>query len=212
MIFEGSGFASPELVGPWSHSPLSALRQRQMMGPHRERSDAGRYILYREPPEEGSGFASPELVGPLHRERSGAGRYIIDMGNRRKAREYCLQILFQMEFSKQKLKDVLARFWEENPSVDEIKEFTLELVEGTLRNVTEIDSELESTSTNWKLTRMAAVDRNLLRQSAYEVLYREDIPSSVTINEAVEIAKKFGTEDSASFINGVLDKIAKLKD
>ncbi len=133
------------------------------------------------------------------------------MGNRRKAREYCLQILFQMEFSKQKLKEVMDHFWAENPSSDEVMAFTLELVEGTLRNVAEIDAELESSSTNWKLSRMAAVDKNILRQSAYELLYREDIPHSVTINESVEIAKKFGTDDSASFINGVLDKIAKHK-
>ncbi|EKD42191.1 MAG: hypothetical protein ACD_73C00279G0010, partial [uncultured bacterium] len=136
---------------------------------------------------------------------------LMTMGHRRKSREYCLQILFQMEVAKQKLKDVLTHFWEEIPAIDEVKEFTQNLVEGTLRNVTEIDHALESSSTNWKLSRMAVVDRNLLRQSTYELLYCEDIPHSVTINEAVEVAKKFGTDDSAAFINGVLDKIARQK-
>ncbi len=133
------------------------------------------------------------------------------MGARRKARELALQILFQIDFAKQKLKNVLLEFWKENPTEDEVKDFTQNLVEGTLRNLNEIDTLIETTSTNWKLSRMATVDRNLLRQSAYEILYVNDIPHSVTINEAVEIAKKFGTEESASFINGILDKIAHVK-
>lgn len=100
-------------------------------------------------------------------------------------------------------------FWKSHPSSGEIQDFTYHLVEGTLRNEKEIDGVIEGSSTNWKLSRMASVDRNLLRLAAYELLFLQDIPHSVTINEAVEIAKKFGTEDSPGFINGVLDKIAK---
>jgi len=133
------------------------------------------------------------------------------MGNRRKARELALQVLYQLECSGQKLKEILSYYWEENPVPDEVCQFSEKLLEGTLRNLKELDMLIESVSTNWKLSRMASVDRNLLRQAAFELVYLEDIPSSVTINEAVEIAKKFGTEESASFINGILDKIAKDK-
>ena len=133
------------------------------------------------------------------------------MGNRRKGREFALQILFEIEFSHEKLKQALEVFWNENEASPEIKSFTEDLVSGTLRNASEIDAMIEGSSTNWKLSRMASVDRNLLRQATYELLYLKDIPASVTINEAVEIAKKFGTEESSSFINGILDKIAKEK-
>ena len=133
------------------------------------------------------------------------------MGNRRKAREFALQILFEIEFSHEKLKGALEEFWKENQATPEIVLFTEDLVAGTLRNAVEIDAVIEGTSTNWKVSRMASVDRNLLRQATYELLYMKEIPSSVTINEAVEIAKKFGTEESSSFINGILDKISKDK-
>lgn len=133
------------------------------------------------------------------------------VGSRRKARELSLQILFQINFSRQNLKEVLNIFWKENNVTPEVSDYANKIVEGTLRNLKEIDSLIEGCSTNWKLSRMAAVDRNLLRGATFELVYLEDIPSSVTINEAVEIAKKFGTEESPSFINGVLDKIAKEK-
>lgn len=120
-------------------------------------------------------------------------------------------MLYQVEFTGQKLPTVLAQFWEENPVSDDIRDFTVVLVEGTLRNIKEIDGMIESSSTNWKLSRMASVDRNLLRQATFELRYLDDIPHSVTLNESVEIAKKFGTEESSSFINGILDKIAKAK-
>lgn len=133
------------------------------------------------------------------------------MGNRRKAREFALQVLFEIEFSHEKLKPALDAFWKENQAQPEIMAFTEELVSGTLRNAGEIDAHIEGSSTNWKLSRMASVDRNLLRLATYELLYVKDIPALVTINEAVDIAKKFGTLESPSFINGILDKIAKEK-
>lgn len=133
------------------------------------------------------------------------------MGTRRLARELALKVLFQVEFSPEKLKELWTRFWEEFEVDEEVRVFTQTLVEGTLRNLKEIDNVIERCSTNWKVSRMASVDRNLLREATYEILYHEEIPASVTMNEAVEIAKKYGTEESPSFINGILDKIAKEK-
>lgn len=131
------------------------------------------------------------------------------MGMRRKSRECSLQILYQIEFSPNRLRDALDLYWSENHENEEIREFTEILVEGTLRNQKEIDGIIESSSTNWKVSRMTSVDRNLLRQSIFELLYLKDIPQSVTINEAVEVAKRFGTEESSRFINGILDKVAQ---
>ncbi len=129
---------------------------------------------------------------------------------RRKAREYALQILFQSDFKEKKIdsKD-LEEFWHDKKESKNVKEFTEEIVRGTLNRLEEIDTVIEKVAENWLLKRMAAVDRNILRFAAYEILYRKDIPSAVTINEAIEIAKKFSSTESASFINGILDRLAK---
>ena len=129
---------------------------------------------------------------------------------RRKAREYALQLLFQTDFTKKELgKKDLEDFWSDKTVTREGREFTESLVRGTLGKLDEIDMIIEKATENWLLKRMAAVDRNVLRFAAYELLYRKDIPSAVTINEAIEIAKKFSSAESASFLNGVLDKLAK---
>jgi N utilization substance protein B len=129
---------------------------------------------------------------------------------RRKAREYALQILFQVDFTKKRIdsKD-LEEFWSGKKESRSVKEFTEDLVRGTLNSIDEIDAMIERVTENWLLKRMAAVDRNILRFAAYEILYRKDIPSAVTINEAIEIAKKFSSTESAPFINGILDQLAK---
>lgn len=129
---------------------------------------------------------------------------------RRKAREYALQLLFQFDFTGKKpgRKD-FDEFWKENNADDKIREFSENIVSGSLDNLGKIDSELKKAAENWVLDRMAAVDRNILRCAVYELLQRSDIPSTVTINEAIEIAKKYSSVESASFINGILDKIAK---
>ena len=129
---------------------------------------------------------------------------------RRKAREFALQILFQGDFKDEKIdrKD-LEEFWSDKKVDGNIKEFTEELVRGTLSKLDEIDRIIEKVAENWLLKRMAAVDRNILRFAAYEILYRKDIPSAVTINEAIEIAKKFSSSEAAPFINGILDRLAK---
>lgn len=129
---------------------------------------------------------------------------------RRKAREYALQILFQIDFKGKKITDKdFETFWSDKDVSEDIKRFTESLVNGTLNKLNEIDSKIEKVAENWIINRMAAVDRNILRIAAYEILCRKDIPSAVTINEAIEIAKKFSTAEAAPFINGILDKLAK---
>ena len=129
---------------------------------------------------------------------------------RRKAREYALQILFQVDFKEKKIdSNDLEEFWSDKRESRDVKEFAEEIVRGTLSRLDEIDTMIERVTENWLLKRMAAVDRNILRFAAYEILYRKDIPSAVTINEAIEIAKKFSSTEAAPFINGVLDRLTK---
>lgn len=128
---------------------------------------------------------------------------------RRRSREYALQILFQLEFTDTELSDALLNeFWKSISEPDDVKEFTHSIVRETLENLDKIDTIIKKAAQHWSLERMAVIDRNILRAATYELSFREDIPSSVTINEAIEIAKKFSTEDSASFINGILDRVA----
>ena len=92
---------------------------------------------------------------------------------------------------------------------DEVKAFAEEIIKGTYKHLAEINKLIHKCAKNWSLDRMAVVDRNVLRMAVYEILHRMDIPTSVTINEAIEIAKKFGTEESGSFVNGILDNVAR---
>ena len=133
------------------------------------------------------------------------------MGSRRKSRESCLQMLYDWECTKENPQSIADRFWGQNDEDAETREFANFLFLGATEHQTEIDKLLEASSNNWKLSRMGNIDRNLLRSSVFELLYRKDIPVSVTIDEAVEIAKKFGTDESAGFVNGILDRIAKEK-
>ncbi|MBI4684078.1 MAG: transcription antitermination factor NusB [Nitrospirae bacterium] len=129
---------------------------------------------------------------------------------RRKAREYVLQFLFQSEFTdKERIKNGLKQFWAGKESDPEIKKFASEIIKGTLSMLEDIDSVIKKAAEHWVLERMVAVDRSILRFAVYELLQRTDIPPAVTINEAIEIAKKYSTVESASFINGILDKIAR---
>jgi N utilization substance protein B len=129
---------------------------------------------------------------------------------RRKAREYALQMLFQLDFTERAYDDkALEEFWSGKKEQSDIKEFAMDLVKGTRNNLDKIDAMIETFTDNWLLKRMAAVDRNILRFAAYEILFRKDIPSAVTINEALEIAKKYSSIEAAAFLNGVLDRLAK---
>jgi N utilization substance protein B len=154
------------------------------------------------------------------------------MGKRREARERAVQFLFQHDLNPpEDLEAALNHFWESQraaaiadekgaakwgqpvelppPSAEEaaVRLFAEPLIRGTLERRDEADDLIKKHAQNWELHRMAAVDRNILRLAIYEMLYREDIPPVVSINEAVDIAKKFSTQDSGKFVNGILDKV-----
>jgi len=131
------------------------------------------------------------------------------MRKRTKARECALQILYQIDITKDSPDNLLSAFWENKKTESEVRDFATALVKGTVENMQKIDDIITKYASNWKLKRMAVVDRNVLRLSAYELLYREDIPPKVAINEAVDLAKKYGDIDSGKFVNGVLDRINK---
>jgi N utilization substance protein B len=129
------------------------------------------------------------------------------VGNRRKSRELAMQALFSMDMSQNGSKDILERFCDNFKPSSKALSFFLKLVQGVLHTRTEIDAVIERYSENWKLNRMSCVDRNIMRVAVYELLCCQDIPHKVSINEAIDIGKKFGTEESGAFINGILDSI-----
>lgn len=135
---------------------------------------------------------------------------------RRLARECALQFLYGFNFCddspeyKETLQRNIENFWIEISQKDvQIKIFTEDLILGTIKNVKQIDEIIERIAEKWKLQRLAIVDKTILRFAIYEILFRDDIPKAVSINESIEIAKKFSTSESASFINGILDKVLK---
>ncbi len=132
------------------------------------------------------------------------------MNRRRRARELSLQMLFQHEFTGEQSDFKAVEDLDPAKKEDaEVRKFSEELVRGTLAHLDEIDQKIQLVAAHWKMSRMASVDRNIMRVAAYEILYRDDIPPAVTINEALEIAKKYSSAEAASFINGLLDKIAR---
>jgi len=131
---------------------------------------------------------------------------------RTKAREYALQILYQIDITNDPCGEVLDRFWQGAKCNPEVRSFATQLVQGTYDNLTEIDAFISRYSENWEIDRMPIIDRNILRFAIYELLYRDDIPPKVTINEAVDLANKFSTQNSGRFVNGILDKIMAYKE
>ncbi|HEX7674873.1 MAG TPA: transcription antitermination factor NusB [Bdellovibrio sp.] len=129
---------------------------------------------------------------------------------RRQARELALQILFQTEFAPQiNIQTFLAVF--EQSFDPDVIDYADQLINGVLKNKAAIDSKLQASSAHWKVERMATIDRNILRVAVYEMkLAAEPIKENIAINEAVEIAKKYGTSESASFVNGLLDQVSKV--
>ena len=135
------------------------------------------------------------------------------MGSRTKARECALQALYQLDTSGGSAADVLAGMWAHfEPVDDDTKTFAEALVRGAQREQAVIDQLIQGASTNWKIERMARVDRNILRLAVYEILKRSDVPVKVSLNEAIELSKKYGSEDSSSFVNGILDRVAHATD
>lgn len=129
---------------------------------------------------------------------------------RRRAREYALQILYQQDIQSEPVTDeTLRQFWLNHPEPKDVRDFTEDLVRGTKAHLQEIDSLIQEAAEHWRLDRMSTIDRNILRFATYELLYRDDIPAAVTINEAVEITKKYSDRGSPSFVNGVLDRIRR---
>ena len=132
------------------------------------------------------------------------------MGRRRKARELAVQLLYQCDIGKTEPEATMALFWEHFRVEIKVREFCRQLVLGTVDRLAVIDELLGEASEHWSLGRMSVVDRNILRLATYELLDRADIPASVSINEAIEIAKRYSTPDAAVFINGVLDRVKRM--
>ncbi len=129
------------------------------------------------------------------------------MSTRRKQREQVLKMLYQLEVGKGDAEDVFFFYLEEEKPEVETSRFVKALFFGVTEKTDELDKKIEEFADNWKLSRIALVDKNVLRMSLYEIIYCDDIPNAVAINEAVDIVKKFSTEDSGKFVNGLLDKI-----
>lgn len=128
---------------------------------------------------------------------------------RRKARELALKVLFQVDVAGADAHEAMSFLVSEERTPEETVLFSQEIIRGTLEHREEIDKNIATLSREWALDRMANIDRNILRMGCYEILYRDDIPSSVSINEAVEMAKAYGDADSAKFVNGILGKIVQ---
>lgn len=139
--------------------------------------------------------------------------------SRHHAREIALQVLYRYDLNQTQgvdtiptglaLADDLKRHFEHFQVTEGVREFAAELVAGTLQESAQIDLEIEKLASNWKISRMALIDRNLLRMAMYEMTRFKDIPASVTIDEAIELAKQFGTADTSAFVNAILDNFRK---
>ncbi len=147
------------------------------------------------------------------------------MRKRTRSREFSLQILYQMDVSDASMSDAFEDFWKDKTDLTlndtekdaleadkkdpEVRLYAEKIVKGVLDNLEKIDPMVERYAENWSMERMAFVDRNILRLGAFEIVYCDDIPVKVAINEAVELAKRYGESDSSKFVNGILDHIAK---
>ncbi len=134
------------------------------------------------------------------------------MRQRRKAREIALQVLYGIDLAQGNLSETMELFWKNFEAPEKVKTFSSALVEGTWNNREQIDGLIGSCAENWSVERMSIVDRSILRMAVYEFLYCHEIPPKVAINEAIDLGKLFGSENSGAFINGVLDALyAKLR-
>ena len=130
------------------------------------------------------------------------------MGARSSGREAALQMLFALEAGGGSAERVIAAYWRETPGDLEGREYADKVVRGAASELERVDEAIRKASTNWRLERMARVDRNVLRLGAWELSHSAEVPRAVILDEAVELAKRFGSEESGSFVNGVLDRIA----
>lgn len=133
------------------------------------------------------------------------------MGTRRRARECALQLLYMWEFHRTLVHPGTQAFWVDRPQEElATREFAGSLVDGVVRRLDEVDELIRKASLNWRIDRMATVDRNILRLATFELMEVTDTPLKVVLNEAIELSKRYGSEDSSAFVNGVLDKIGSL--
>ena len=131
------------------------------------------------------------------------------MRNRTKSREYALQMLYQFDIRHGDPAELAVAFWQESEAPEEIRAFANQLFLGTTGHLQELDALIASRADNWDLKRMAVIDRNILRLGSFELLHGADAPPKVCINEAIELAKRYGDTESGKFINGILDAIHK---
>ena len=132
------------------------------------------------------------------------------MRKRTVSREFALQILYQLDITRDTPEAALENFWSSRSQeaiATELKEFTSKLVRGVAAHMDEIDKKISEYAANWQLKRMAVVDRNIMRMGCFEILYCDDIPSKVSINEGVDLAKKFSGVEAGKFVNAILDKV-----
>src|SRR5947209_446492 len=129
------------------------------------------------------------------------------MGKRREGREAAVQFLFQRDLNSGEARESLDDFWRLRPATQKTREFANALIHGVITHQPAIDERIKNFTANYEMHRIAAVDRNILRVAIYEMIFTEDVPPVVSINEAIEIAKRFGTEDSGRFVNGILDRV-----
>lgn len=134
------------------------------------------------------------------------------MGKKRQARESALQILFQLEFNDTQVDSLVSQYWEDRKTSQEVMESTSLLVKGVVNHLEEIDSIIQGCSENWRLSRMVLIDRNILRIAVFELFFGEDLAPAIIMNEAIEVAKKYSGDQSATFINGILDALNKKSD
>ncbi len=132
------------------------------------------------------------------------------MRKRTKSREIALKALYRVDISKEPLSEFIEELLKKERDKD-TRLFARELINKTLENIKAIDKLIKKYALNWQLERMAIIDRNILRLASYELLFCDSIPPKVSINEAIELAKKYGDQDSGKFVNGVLDKITHLE-
>ena len=131
------------------------------------------------------------------------------MGSRRRARELALQMLFENDLTGSTPEDMFSHFQEWHHAAESTRDYAKKLVVGTLNHRPEIDALIARQADNWRLERMPAVDRNILRMALYEIRHEPETPAPVVIDEALEIAKRFSTPRSSQFINGILDGVLK---
>ena len=135
------------------------------------------------------------------------------MRKRTLSRETALKILYAWDITSEPLKECHEKFWKYTDAKNEnVKEFSDFLVFGVEENLERLDELIAKHATNWRLDRMATIDRNILRIAAFELLFSSETPPKVTINEAIEMAKKYGDKDSGKFVNGILDNIKKTEE